>query len=512
MRSVVTSSAVVVYLLAGHALAQTAAPSPPPAKPPGAASAAPAAPTTSETAPNAEPPESDVLKVLEERLRRMQNGQGLTADEAARRAVATSSQIEAKRYAVASTEAAISQTEYAFWPQLRLSAGYTRLSHRYVHLPPGTPPAQTAQVQLFAPDIPNNYNLNARLNVPLSDYVLRLSDAVRAAQHSRSAAQAETDAMRASVARDARVAYYQWVRAQARELIALAALEQARLRRTDAGNAFEAGLVSKADVMRAESGVKNAELFAERARNGVALATLALRVSMHDAEGATYEVGEDVLEEAPELLHLPTIEGAYREALANRAELKSLGALGEALRDQARTEQVRAYPRLDASAGATYARPNQLHFPPADEFHGNWDAGVVLSWTPTDIGGAGAAANVAEAKAREFDAQAMALRDGLRLEVEQAIRSGEEARFAITVTHQGLEAAKESYRVRRELYRAGRATLTELTDAEANLTQARLQTADAHVDARVALAELRHALGRDQAELARRPKAVAPTP
>jgi DNA-binding response OmpR family regulator len=42
--------------------------------------------------------------------------------------------------------------------------------------------------------------------------------------------------------------------------------------------------------------------------------------------------------------------------------------------------------------------------------------------------------------------------------------------------------------------------LAELTDAEGALTNARLQMADAHVAARIALTQLRHALGRDQRE------------
>jgi outer membrane protein TolC len=312
---------------------------------------------------------------------------------------------------------------------------------------------------------------------------------------------AEEAAIRSSVARDARVAYYQWIRAQARELIALQAREQAQAHLSDATNAFQAGLVSKADVLGAQARLKGAELFGEQTRNATALAALSLRVMMHDSSDSAYEVGEDFLAEAPELQRLPTAKIAYREAVSKRAELRSLGALGEALRRQASTERARAYPRLDASAGGTYARPNQRRFPPHEHFHGNWDVGVVLSWTPTDIGGAMASSDIAEARARELESQAKTLRDGLRLEVEQALRGAEEARFSIGVTRHALEAAEESYRVRRELFRAGRATLVEVTDAETELTSARLQMADSHIAARIALAQLRHALGRDQGDL-----------
>jgi outer membrane protein len=513
MRIFATFSSVSVCLSSGLALAQ---PVPAPTPAPLAPEPAPASPIASE------PPKSKVQSVLEEKLHAIRSGQGLTADEAARRAVASSAQVEAKRHAIAGAEESIDQTKYAFWPRLTLSASYTRLSYAPIHVPdraftdplPLDPmtgmPAVTREQYLeatrqqfrsFSPDIRNNYALNAQLAIPISDYLFRLSGAVRGANRTREAARAEEAAARASVARDARVSYYQWIRAQAREIIALASLEQAKAHRTDAANAFQAGLVSKADVLQTEAAVKSAELFTEQTKNATALGALSLRIAMHDTEGGDYQVGEDFLAPAPELDSLPAVDSAYREALGARAELKGLGALSDALRAQADTERARLYPRLDGQANAVYSQPNQRHLVMKEEFHGSWSAGVVLSWTPTDIGGALSSAGVSEAKAKELEAQARSLKDGLRLEVEQAIKAAEEARFAINVTQVGAAAAEESYRVRRELFRAGRATLAELSDSESTLTNARLQMADAHIAARIALAQLRHALGRDQRDL-----------
>jgi outer membrane protein TolC len=424
----------------------------------------------------------------------MRSGSGLTSDEVARRALASSPELERRRYATQGTEEAISQTKYAFWPRATLSAGYTRLSE--VDIPPA--------LSNFVTDIPNSYQLSARLSVPISDYLFRMSDAVRGASRSREASRADAAVARGNVAFQARVAYYQWIRAQAFELISLQRLELGRAQLADVTNAFQAGLVSKADVLAAEARVKSAELAAEQSRNATALAALGLSVIMHDSGPPAYEVGEDFLAEAPELSRLPSPEAAYREALATRAELRGLGALSEAIQAQANTEQARGYPRLDASAGVLYANPNQRYFPPEEKFNLTWDAGVVLSWTPTDIGGANASANVAELRALELKAQAKAFRDALRQEVEQALKRAAEARFAIGVTTHGLAAAEESYRVRRELYRAGRAPLIEVTNAETELTAARLQMADSHIGARVSLAELRHALGRDQRDGSRR--------
>jgi outer membrane protein TolC len=51
--------------------------------------------------------------------------------------------------------------------------------------------------------------------------------------------------------------------------------------------------------------------------------------------------------------------------------------------------------------------------------------------------------------------------------------------------------------VRRELYKIGRATLVEVMDAETELTRARLEAVNAHIDYRIARTELNHALGRN---------------
>jgi outer membrane protein len=61
----------------------------------------------------------------------------------------------------------------------------------------------------------------------------------------------------------------------------------------------------------------------------------------------------------------------------------------------------------------------------------------------------------------------------------------------------GLSASEEGYRVRRELLNADRATAVELVDAETDLTRARIAAINARVDLRVAIAQLRHALGQD---------------
>jgi outer membrane protein len=453
----------------------------PPAAPPGA------------TGPDA--PVSSVTLDLEAKLASMQRGGGLTADQAAQRAEATSVDVAGKRSSLAASDADVDAATAGYVPKLDLSARYTRLN--FFHQ--GNIKFMGASISgdAFSPVFPNNYNLQATLTVPLSDYVLRVSNSLASANHSKAAAQFDEQATRLSVARDARVDYYQWIRAQGASYVAAQALEAARGHYADAKNSYDAGLVSRADLLRAESQVKNAELTVAHYANLTAVSTEQLRVAMGDTGETNYDIGENILLEPPPFAVPPSPGAGYAEALERRLEVKQLGESEASLRDQAKVARAGNYPRLDASGDYIYSNPNQRYFPPAAVFHVTWDVNVVLSWTPTNIFGAQAQARAAEAHADEISAKRASLKNGLRLEVNQAMNALTEATVSLESAREGLVAAEENYRVRRELYRAGKATVVDVTDAETDLTRSRLEVVNAHVDERIARVALTHALGRD---------------
>jgi outer membrane protein len=501
-------------LLLGTATSFAQAPAPAPAPAPAVPGRAPAAPAPVLTPPPAAPgatgpdaPVSKVTQALQEKLATMMRGSGLTANEVAERAVRSSNQIQAKRRSIESADAQVDQAKAGFYPTLNLSARYTRLSK--IDVPnlgvlvaptdqqPGPTTGPFVAVPLSFPIILNNYVLQAQLNVPLSDYLLRTSRAISGANRVKNASEIDERATKLSVARDARVAYYQWIRMQGFSFVGAQSLEQAKGHLTDSNNAFQAGLVSKADVLRAQTGVKSAELFFEKANSNVQLATTRLRVLMRDTSAKPYEVGENILAPVPPMAGTLSDELAFREASQQRLELKLLSENEQAIRDQAAVTSAGNYPRLDAMASAQYSNPNPRYFPQEDKFHGTWDAGVTLSWTPTAIFGAQAGTRALDAKAAELVAQRQAMLDSLQLEVSQALSAERDAQFAVTVSQQALASAEEGYRVRRELFRSGRATLVEVTDSETELTRARLELVNAHVDLRIAQVELAHVLGRD---------------
>jgi outer membrane protein len=130
-------------------------------------------------------------------------------------------------------------------------------------------------------------------------------------------------------------------------------------------------------------------------------------------------------------------------------------------------------------------------------WNGTWAVGAALTWTDTDILLGITNGHVNEARAQSTEAQVLSMRDGIRDEVLQAFQAVREAEVAIDTTKRALAAAEESYRVRRALFRADRATSTELSGSENSLTRARFDVVNARIDLRVARVRLLHATGRD---------------
>jgi outer membrane protein TolC len=427
---------------------------------------------------------------------------GLTSEQVAARAQETSFDAGARRQALAAAEARLEQAKVAYYPRLTLTGSYTRLSD--IAQPSfniGTTMGQTGSpFQIVIPL--NRFLFQAGLTIPVSDYVLRLSQSYAAASRNQRAAQLDQQAARLKAANDGRLAYYAWLRAKGQMTVADRALDQSKAHLEDAHHAFEVGTASKADVLRVESQVASAELVVAQAKNLVDLTEDQIRTAMHDPGGQRYQVGEDLRVDPAPVAGLDDLAALRAEALDRRLEVRALDETAWSLRQQAKVARAGYYPRVDVFGNAIFANPNPRIFIPSADFRGSWEVGAQLVWTPNDALNAGSASADAEARAAQTEMQKQVLRDSVKLEVIQAHNAMHEAEVAMQTTQRGLAAAEEGYRVRRELFRNGRATSVELTDAELELFRAGLEAINARANLRSARASLLHAVGRDIPALA----------
>jgi outer membrane protein TolC len=497
---------------------------PAPAAPPAPAPAAPPAP-----APAPAPVQDRIAEALAP-----QPG-GLTPDEAARLAVGSKHSIRAKQAELRAAAAKVDQALVNYFPRVSVTAGYTRLSKVVNQLgggtsgtysvgskgggllgactdpstpvPPGTicainptgpdQPVAAVPVQGFSfPVILDSYSFVATVSVPISDYVLRISQGYAAASHAESGKRLEVEAEALSAAADAKIAYFNWIGARGGYVVAQEALAQAETHLKDTRRSFDVGIASKADVLRFESQVASAKQGVIQAEAFANLAEEQLRIGLGLPADKPLAIGTDVLH-APVDVPTTTLAALQEQALSRRLDIRALDETEYSLKENVKMARAGYLPRIDAFADAYYQNPNQRVFPQTNQFRGTWDAGVRLSWTINDTFSALGQTSEAKARVEQVAEQKAQLRDGLRLEVASAYGDLVKAAASIEAADQGLVAAEEALRVRQELYRAGKGTTTELLDAEVEVTRARLSRLSARVSLAVAKVRLDHATGKD---------------
>jgi outer membrane protein TolC len=415
---------------------------------------------------------------------------GLTADQAGVHAAATSWNAKASLESLRGASARVDEAWAGFLPRLSGVAKYTRLSN---FTPPsffGGPAGLT--VDFFEV---NNWLLQGTLTVPISDYILSIDQKYTAATRSEEAARWDVMSARATALSNGKIEYYTWLRNRGAVIVAVQSLNDQKTHLRDARNQFAVGNASKADVLRAETAVSAAELTVEQATNLSDITEKQLRVAMHVPEGAMLLPGED-LETAVGPFQ-GNLQGMTIEALGARPEIKSADANAAAAHEQSVAARAGRWPVLSAFGDGIYGNPNPRVIQTEQKWFGTWDFGAQLTWSPNDILVANGSVNDFESRAANIEANKGNTRDGIEVEVQQSWQGVREADFAVVSSTRQLASAEEAYRVQRELFNNGRGTSTTLTDAETDLTRARLTLLNARADARIARIRLDHALGRD---------------
>lgn len=474
--------------------------------------APPPATSASGAAPVASPGHRNTADLRLARLALMPGG--WTAEQVAQRARTSSYDVAAKHEALRAAAARVDQALLNFVPRLTGTARYTRLSPvdgasfgSLVTPPPGFagPGLIPAGTPLFAvplgfPSPPlNSYTIQASLAVPISDYFLRISRAHAAATHSEEAARLDKLASEAKAYSDAKLAFYNWVKAIGQREVLQQAVTVAQEHARDAEALFKAGQASKADVMAVQAQVAQGELVAVQTEEFVKLAEEQLRLMVRAAPDEVVALGEDVSTEVPKM-QLDS-DALRREALSTRAEMRALAAGEQGLEKVTALQRAQAWPQIVAFGDLVYANPNQRVFPQTNKWAMTWDVGLQLTWSPNDLLSTTSVVSEAESNAAKLRAQRAQVRDGISLEVTQAVLAVKTAETNLETTNVAMAASEEAYRVRRELYRVGKATSSELSDAENNLFRARLVALGARLDQRIARVRLEHATGRDLARL-----------
>ncbi len=415
----------------------------------------------------------------------------LDADQAARLAIEASTLTTAAADRLAATEYAVKAADGARLPVVSVNAAVARQNGVPEFTVPSDQPGQPPLV--LYPNIENTYSADLTLNQPIysGGAISANRDAARMDESAATWSQSLT-ALELGYA--ARMEYWSAVAASAGVNVAEAQLNRTRRLLEDARALREAGMAVKADVFAAEARVAAAEVDVIRAHNEEkqALARLRSLLGMDDAEAvALADASTDRVPDQP-----PSLTRLQQRALEDRPELKMTDARIAGLGARARAVDAARLPAVGATGQYVVARPNQRYFPLVDEANDSWRVGVVASWKVFDGSQTRARAAGVEAEQRALQQDRGEMERIIRLEVEMTRLELESALEAVGAADASAAAATAWEEASSERYAAGLALVSELLDAQADLTAAEAAQVKVRVAAWLADATLRRAIGR----------------
>lgn len=232
-------------------------------------------------------------------------------------------------------------------------------------------------------------------------------------------------------------------------------------------------LKSDLDVSFARVALEEARLLQLRARNDLEAAFTALGTLLGEREQRRFTLAEELSPARPPADAAPLVA----DALGRRPELERLRAERDAAQKQARADRAAHYPTLNALAGVGVI---PVHDSRMEDTYAT--AGVVFN-LPLFTGGRDTA------RQKEAELKAKASEEGLKDEENNVIRDvrlallrAQHAHERLALTAKLLDHARIAHDLAAARYRLGASSITELNQAQLNLTAAEIAQATAQYD------------------------------
>jgi outer membrane protein len=324
-----------------------------------------------------------------------------------------------------------------------------------------------------------------------------ITSGVQLAEHAADAAEAGLVETRSDVVLQVREAYYAAALAAQAEAIVAASVELASEHLARVRLVQESGQASELDVLRAEVELDNLRPQLVQAENARQLALLNLKRLVNVPADApvvltTSLTASDPSLPAPDAVQLPPL--AQADALLSRRAAVRAAEERIAMREEQADIARSAFLPTVALTGNFQRQAFPTGFMPED-WRDDWNVGFAVSWPLFQGFRRGAELDAARAEVRQAELAAVQLREGVRVEYEQASGELERAKSQIAAAQKTVSQAERVYELTELRFREGLATQLDVSDARLALQQARMNQVTAQHDFYRALARAERALG-----------------
>ena len=302
--------------------------------------------------------------------------------------------------------------------------------------------------------------------------------AIRAAKLGFGVADQQLRRFQQAVEKDVTTAFYDVLAARELATIARQDLEQRQRHLDETIKRQSAGTATDYDVLAARVAVENGRPAVIRAENGVRLAREQLRFLLAepgevDAAGAL----------AATIEPLPPYEQVLASALENRPEVAELSGTKGIYGELVTIAKAANKPRVDVSASWSQRR---LGLKTIAARGTTWNAGLVATIPLFDGWRTKGAVAQAQSDLVRLNFDELKLRDGIRLEVRNALNAVREASEIVAALGGTVAQAEKLLFLAEKGFELGVKTRLEVQDAELNLSSARANLARAQRDYNVA--------------------------
>lgn len=247
------------------------------------------------------------------------------------------------------------------------------------------------------------------------------------------------------------------------------------------------GVIARNDRLKANLQTSNIELQLLEAKNNYNIANINMDLLLGLPETTELKVDENYIDENSDL---KPVSYYLSEAQQNRKDLQAIDQQRKAAELGTKAAKAENLPSIALTGGYIAA-----DIPKFLTVYNALNFGVGISYNLSNIWKKNSSLQQSKAREMQLSATNELLNDNIKLEVNKEYQNSDYSKKRISVFEKSAEQANENYRITKNKYDNGLATMTELLDADAAQIAANVGVINAKADAALAYRKLLQTTG-----------------
>ncbi|KMQ68692.1 transporter [Chryseobacterium sp. FH2] len=247
------------------------------------------------------------------------------------------------------------------------------------------------------------------------------------------------------------------------------------------------GIIARNDRLKANLQTSNIELQLLEAKNNYNIANINMDLLLGIPETTEIEVDQNYIDEGSDVR---PVDFYVNEAKENRKDLQALSKQREAAALGTKAAKAENLPSIAFTGGYVAA-----DIPKFLTVYNAVNVGLGVSYNLSNLWKENSSLRQSQAREKQLAANNELLNDNIKLDVNREYQNTDYSKKRIAVFEKSAEQANENYRITKNKYDNGLATMTELLDADAAQISANVGVINAKADAALAYRKLLQTTG-----------------